>query len=700
MSETERDVYELDTTVAEKNLAAIYDSLLRVEGQLRESAAASGEVEKSSKSMAAAVFAGNLAFEAVKIGARAFFNAVKEGISGVMEAERATAQLRLVAGATTDALREQAEAMEKAFGVEAEDVQRAQASLLRFGVAAKDVDRVTRAINDYATATGKGLVEATQAVTIAVEQGGGKLENLGVTFKATGHAAGDMAAAADALSKKFGGASAAEANTLAGRTRAVEVAFDDLKKGFGALVTNFASQTGIVDDLRLALEGINIALFGSDQEDHWNKLADLYDQQSRALDSLALAKKELQIAEREGSVAQEEGARLVLRMEKENLETIKEQIAALTGRSKVLENAPPPADRVTKFGADEAEKEEKASLERRTKLFEAFKKNEEELEKESDQRLMAVLEENARSYDKHQKDLTAIQSTGLSERERLMGRSISRMSTAVATAAQKAAADAMLGFNVGEGERLSSRITGSLVNAIRAIDGSKISSAYAQSVVGPLVDTLESAAGQLADVLAFQPLKTFLTTNQEYSEAFLNASVERRQAELAEQGIIKTTAELRTEAEREAANEQKKRLAEVLANIAIESAKQAAFQVAEGIGNLASYNYGAAALNFAAAAAYGVIAGASGGAAFAISQSRGMTSSERENLEALKRRDKAKEKRESANSRSSDGAGGTVVNVFNLGITGQTRTAQARELVKIQQDYGALQIGGPNFGGP
>ena len=73
MSETERDVYELDTTVAEKNLAAIYDSLLRVEGQLRESAAASGDVEKSSKSMAAAVFAGNLAFEAVKIGARAFF---------------------------------------------------------------------------------------------------------------------------------------------------------------------------------------------------------------------------------------------------------------------------------------------------------------------------------------------------------------------------------------------------------------------------------------------------------------------------------------------------------------------------------------------------------------------------------------------------------------------------------------------------
>ena len=149
-----------------------------------------------------------------------------------MEAERATAQLRLVAGATTDALREQAEAMEKAFGVEAEDVQRAQAALLRFGVAAKDVDRVTRAINDYATATGKGLVEATQAVTIAVEQGGGKLENLGVTFKATGHAAGDAWRPRPTPSrKKFGGASAAEANTLAGRTRAVEVAFDDLKKG-------------------------------------------------------------------------------------------------------------------------------------------------------------------------------------------------------------------------------------------------------------------------------------------------------------------------------------------------------------------------------------------------------------------------------------------------------------------------------------
>ena len=124
----------------------------------------------------------------------------------------------------------------------------------------------------------------------------------------------------------------------AGRTRAVEVAFDDLKKGSGALVTNFASQTGS-STISARARGDQHRPVRPDQEDHWNKLADLYDQQSRALDSL-LAKKELQIAEREGSVAQEEGARPVLRMEKENLETIKEQIAALTGRSKVLENAP------------------------------------------------------------------------------------------------------------------------------------------------------------------------------------------------------------------------------------------------------------------------------------------------------------------------------------------------------------------------
>lgn len=692
MSETERDAYELDTTLAEKNLQAIYDSLLRVEGALRDNAEAAGEAEQGSRGMAAAVFAGNLAFEAAKIAAKGLFDQIKEGVGGVIAAERATAQLRIVAGDATEALTAQAEALEHTFGTSAETVQAAQAALLRFGVSASNVDSVTRAINDYATATGKDLLDATNEVTRAVENGGGKLENLGITFKSTGRAAHDMAAAAEALGKKFGGSAEAEASTLAGRTKLAEIAFDDLRKSFGGLVVNFATQTGIIEDLRIAFEGLNIALFGSEDQERWDKLGKLYEQQSAAIGEIADAETDLKVARLAGDGQMEDGARAILQAERENLKVIKEQIAALTGRNEIAKEAPK-EDRETKAGINEREDEEKKAIERRFALLRAFAANEKEVETKRTEALKVALAIRQRDFEESEGIKNRIYDFAITERER-KERRFGAMSTAVASEMTKKLAVALSDFNVGEGAPLSERLEGTIVGAIRAVSGSRVSQAYAQSVVQPMLDTLKGAAMQIADVVAFEPLREFLTSNQTYKEEFLQASIERRQAELAEQGIIKTTSELRKEAEAEAAAAQQKRLAETLAQIAIEAGKQALFQVAEGIGNLAAYNYPAAALNFAAAAAYGVIAGASGGAAYAISQSRGKTSEERESIESLKRRDDAKAKRE-GRQRSTGGEGvGTQVNVYNLGITGQTRTAQARELTKIQREYGALAIGG------
>ena len=311
---------------------------------------------------------------------------------------------------------------------------------------------------------------------------------------------------------------------------------------------------------------------------------------------------------------------------------------------------------------------------------------------------MAVLEENARSYDKHQKDLTAIQSTGLSSANAPWGDRFRACRPRSRLQRRRPRPTPCSGFNVGEGERLSSRITGSLVNAIRAIDGSKIRAPTRKASGSARRHARErrKATRRRARLPALEDLPH----NEPRVLGGLPERVGRAPTGGARGSKGSSKRPPNSERKRSGRPRTSKRSGsrEVLANIAIESAKQAAFQVAEGSGT-SPVQLRSRGPELRRGRGLRSDRRRVGGAAFAISQSRGMTSSERENLEAWKRRDKAKEKRESANSRSSDGAGGTVVNVFNLGITGQTRTAQARELVKIQQDYGALQIGGPNFEG-
>lgn len=695
--ETERDTYELDTTLAEKNLQAIYDSLLRVEAGLNGSAEAAGEMEGQSKSMAAAVFAGNLAFEAASKAAHMLWESLKGGVEAAAAETRALEQLRVVAGESTEALHEQAEVMEHTFGVASESVMGAQAALLRFGLSVNQIEPVTRAIHQYANATGKDLVEATREVTRAVENGGGKLESLGLQFQTTGRAAHDLTSAAEAISAKFGGSAEADAATVAGRAKLAAVAFEDLRKSFGNVALAFEAKHGILDDLRLALEGLNLAMFGDPNSERNERLAAVMDANVIAADELLRLRRMLVEVEKNGSIDEEKRVRFMVEQQRARVAELTLELDVLRGINTEKSKPEPAKDRETKAGIAAREQAEKESDERRTKLVNAFLANEKVVEAKRTELFKQGLEIREREFEAAEARKNFVTDHAITERERRERRAMSRMSTAIATEATKAGASALLAFEPGEGSGLTERIQNALVRAVRGVSGRAVGEAYAAAVVGPLLEAVKSASGQLLDVLVANPLREFLTTNQTFNAEFMQASIERRQAELAEQGIIKTTAELRREAEQEAANEQKRRLAETLANIAIEAGKQSLFQVAEGIGNLAAQNYAAAGLNFAAAAAYGLVAGAAGGAAFAITQSRGRTTGEREALEA--QREAARKARESKQgAQTGSTKGDTVVNVYQLGITGQTRTAQARELARIGAEYeGLVRLGG---GGP
>ena len=134
---------------------------------------------------------------------------VKFGIDAVKayaESERVQKQLTRAAGEYADALGEQAEALSKKYAVDDDIIKQSQVLLTQWGGVGAATEDVTKAVLNYAAATGQDAVAATSDLIRNVEGGGVGLAKMGVHFTATGQKGKDLAAAVSALNKKFGGA--------------------------------------------------------------------------------------------------------------------------------------------------------------------------------------------------------------------------------------------------------------------------------------------------------------------------------------------------------------------------------------------------------------------------------------------------------------------------------------------------------------
>ena len=128
-------------------------------------------------------------------------------------------QLQLVAKDLTGAFQQQATAMAQANNISDELVQQMQTMLLRYGEAPGAVKSTTQAVLDYAAATGTDARTATELLTRGVETGTGHFKGLGIAIQATGDRTKDLAAATAELARKYGGAGAADAESLTGQVR-------------------------------------------------------------------------------------------------------------------------------------------------------------------------------------------------------------------------------------------------------------------------------------------------------------------------------------------------------------------------------------------------------------------------------------------------------------------------------------------------
>ena len=223
-----------------------------------EVGSAARETEKDAESTKKAWQALGAGIAAAAAAALAFAVA---SVKAFADSEKVQRQLTRAAGEYSDALGEQAEALSKLYAVDDDIIKQSSILLTQWGGSAAASEKTTKAILDYAQATGQDAVSATQDLIRNVESGGAGLAKMGVHFTATGDKGKDLDAAVTALGKKFGGAGGAYASSLAGQAEAATLAFEDFQKAFGQMVAELLSKDGVVVKLTASIRELTQELF-------------------------------------------------------------------------------------------------------------------------------------------------------------------------------------------------------------------------------------------------------------------------------------------------------------------------------------------------------------------------------------------------------------------------------------------------------
>jgi hypothetical protein len=200
---------------------------------------------------ASAAFSG--VSQAARAASQVLIDFYKDSLKAFMEADKAQRQLSVVAKDLTGAFRQQADAIADNLGLQGELVMGVQTMLLRYGEAPAAVEATTKAILDYAAATGTDAQTATEALTRGVESGTGNFKGLGIAIEATGDRTKDLSLATAELAKKYGGAAAADAASLSGSIRGAQEAFGGLEEAFGGFLATIGEKTGGIAAVTAAL---------------------------------------------------------------------------------------------------------------------------------------------------------------------------------------------------------------------------------------------------------------------------------------------------------------------------------------------------------------------------------------------------------------------------------------------------------------
>lgn len=266
---------KVDTEAKTASLNDVVQGLSRVEEGLTKTTAAA-EKTVANTSRLEAVFR-SVAAKGIAL----FAELARESVDAALENERAVTRLRRVAGEYTSVLEAQADAAQIALNVSGEMVMGLQEMALRFDVVPAKVDSLTRAVIDYSKATGLDAQGAMRHLLMGLENGGAGLQRMGLAVDATKSKAEQLNQAIEQLTSRWGGAAAADAETLTGKVEALKLAWGELLETVGkgllagavAFDTWLAKGTGWTSTIKGLTAALN-DLAGASSEERWRTLRD------------------------------------------------------------------------------------------------------------------------------------------------------------------------------------------------------------------------------------------------------------------------------------------------------------------------------------------------------------------------------------------------------------------------------------------
>ncbi len=151
-----------------------------------------------------------------------------------------------------------------------EQIMVAQKMLTNFGIEGRMLDELTKATLDLAAAKGFDLKSAADLVAKSVGSSTNALTRYGITIEGVAGSIERQQMAVENITKLYGGAAAAEAETYHGQIKSMKDATGDLGESLGTvLIPAIKEMTGLITDLSSELNGLLPSL--EDNQRAWDE---------------------------------------------------------------------------------------------------------------------------------------------------------------------------------------------------------------------------------------------------------------------------------------------------------------------------------------------------------------------------------------------------------------------------------------------
>lgn len=221
-------------TASLKDFSTKMDEFGKVIGEVKKP---TEEVNKGFKEVFTGFVAGQLTVDALKGAFGAMVNTMKQSIDSYDKQFVATQSLRTALGYTSQALLDQASALQKTTRFGDEETIAAQSRIAMFIKEEATIKRMTPAVMNFAAAKGISLTAAADAVTKSVASETNALARYGIQIEGTAGSSERAESAILALNKAFGGQAEAMGKAGAGPLIALNNNMGDLQELLGQAVT-------------------------------------------------------------------------------------------------------------------------------------------------------------------------------------------------------------------------------------------------------------------------------------------------------------------------------------------------------------------------------------------------------------------------------------------------------------------------------